>query len=81
MIEAILLWCFPLGKNLCRSKFGVRRDVGTTVKNSTRQLSEVPSESSNAGTPNEQERFSTAPSLVLSTMAGFDSHKGSQTGA
>lgn len=79
MIEAILLWCFPLSKNFCR-KFGARRDVGTTVKNSTQQLSEVPSESSNAGTPNEQERFSTAPSLGLSTMAGFE-HKGSQTGA
>lgn len=52
-----------------------------TVKNSTWQLSEVPSESSNAETLNEQEGFSTAPPLVLSTMAGFDSHKGSETGA
>lgn len=52
-----------------------------TVKNSTRQLSEVPSESINAGTPNEQEGFFTAPSLGLSTMAAFDLHKGSETGA
>lgn len=52
-----------------------------TVKNSTWQLSEVPSESNNAGTPTEQERFSTEPSLVLRTVAAFDSHKGSETGA
>lgn len=68
-MEAILLWCFPLVKVEFLAEVDLEEEGGVrmTVIYSTWQLSEVISESNDADTPNEPERFSAAPSLVLST--------------
>lgn len=69
LIEAIPLWCFPLVKVEFLAEIDLEEEGGVrmTVKYSTWQLSEVTSESNDADTPNEPERFSAAPSLMLST--------------